>query len=95
MDSSSNDYPPWQHKSHYRRSLKDGSLQLCVDYRAFNGAPVMNRYSLPLISDMLDWLHGVRIFTNVDHPNVCHLIGQHEGNEYKTAFRTWDGQLEY
>jgi hypothetical protein len=31
---------------------KDGSLRLCVDYRALNHASVKNRYPLPLISEI-------------------------------------------
>ncbi|KAH0613409.1 uncharacterized protein H6S33_005295 [Morchella sextelata] len=33
---------------------KDGSLRLCVDYRALNALTVKNRYLLPLINDTLD-----------------------------------------
>ena len=32
---------------------KDGSLRLCVDYRALNHASVKNRYPLPLTSEIL------------------------------------------
>ena len=32
----------------------DGSLRLCVDYRKLNAMTIKNRYSLPLISELLD-----------------------------------------
>jgi hypothetical protein len=66
----------------------DGGLQLCVDYQALNSATVKNRYPLLLISEMLDRMHGARIFTKLDLRNACHLIQIKEGDEYKTAFRT-------
>jgi len=74
---------------------KDGRLRLCLDYRALNRASVKNRYPLPLISEMLDRLQGARIFTKLDLRNAYHLIRIKEGDEYKTAFRTCDGQFEY
>ena len=42
---------------------KDGSLRLCVDYRALNSITVKNRYPLPLISEILDRVRGATIFT--------------------------------
>ena len=74
---------------------KDGSLRLCVDYRALNAITVKNRYPLPLISEMLDRMRKARKFTKLDLRNAYHLIRIREGDEYKTAFRTRYGQFEY
>ena len=35
-------------------SKPDGSLRLCVDYRALNKITIKNRYPLPLISETID-----------------------------------------
>ena len=37
---------------------KDGSLRLCVDYRALNRLTIPNKYLLPLISELLDKTKG-------------------------------------
>jgi len=37
---------------------KDGTLRMCVDYRALNKATVKNRYPLPRIDDLFDHLSG-------------------------------------
>ena len=37
---------------------KDGSLRLCVDYRALNCLTMPNKYPLPLIRELLDKIRG-------------------------------------
>ena len=44
----------------------DGSLRLCVDYRALNRMTVKNRHPLPLIRETLDRLCKARYFTKID-----------------------------
>jgi transposase InsO family protein len=74
---------------------KDGSLRLCVDYRALNRITVKNRYPLPLISEALDRLVGAKIYTKLDIRSAYNLVRIREGDEWKTAFRTRYGHFEY
>jgi transposase InsO family protein len=74
---------------------KDGSLRLCVDYRALNRLTVKNRHPLPLISEALDRLVGAKIYTKLDIRSAYNLIRIREGDEWKTAFRTRYGHFEY
>ena len=45
---------------------KDGTLQLCIDYRQLNKLTVKNKYPLPITDDLFDQLKGVSIFSKVD-----------------------------
>jgi hypothetical protein len=45
---------------------KDGSMRMCIDYRELNKVTIKNRYPLLRIDDLLDQLHGVRVFSKVD-----------------------------
>lgn len=74
---------------------KDGSLRLCVDYRALNKVTVKNRYPIPLISELLDRLGEAKIFTKIDLRGAYNLVRIKPGDEWKTAFRTRYGHFEY
>ena len=74
---------------------KDGSLRLCVDYRALNKVTKKDRYPLPLINDLLDRLRKSHIFTKLDLRSGYNQIRIREGDEWKTAFRTRYGMFEY
>src|SRR5205814_6146636 len=73
----------------------DGSLQLCVDYRALNRITIKNRYPLPLISELLDRFKGVKYFTKLDIREAFNCLRIVLGDEYKTSFRTRYGHFEY
>lgn len=73
---------------------KNGSLRLCMDYRALNSITVKNRLALPLISDTLDRLSKATIFTKLDLKGAYNLLRIRDGDEYKTAFRTRYGLFE-
>ena len=73
---------------------KDGSLRLCVDYRALNAVTVKNRLAIPLISETLDRLRRARIFSKLDLLGAYNLLRIKEGDEWKTGFRTRYGPFE-
>jgi len=70
---------------------KEGTLGLCVDYRALNKVTVKNCYPIPLISKILDRLPESVWFTKLDLKNAYYRIRIRTGNEWKTAFRTQYG----
>ena len=74
---------------------KTGELRLCVDYRGLNAITKKNRYPLPLVDDLLDRVQGCKLFTVIDLKNAFNLIRIHDGDEWKTAFRTHLGLFEY
>jgi len=74
---------------------KDGSLQLCVDFRRLNKITKKDRYPLPLISDLLDSPHKARIYTKIDLWHAYHLVRIAKGDEWKTAFCTHYGAFEW
>ena len=74
---------------------KNGSLRLCVDYRALNEVTKKDQYPLPLIGEALDRLHTAKYFTKLDIKEVYHNIQIKKGDEWKTKFTSKYGTYEY
>ncbi len=74
---------------------KDGTLRMCVDYRAFNKVKVKNRYPLLRVDDLFDCLPGAKVFSKIDLRLGYYQIRIVEGDEEKTAYRTRYGSYEF
>ena len=74
---------------------KDGSLRLCIDFQGLNKITKKDRYSLPLISDLLDSPSHAKIYSKIDLRYAYHLVWIAPGDEWKTAFRMCYGSYEW
>ena len=87
-------------KSHYSSPIvcvrkKDGSLRLCIDYRAVNNKTVQSQIPLPRIQDTLDSLGGNTWFTVLDQGKAYHQGFVREDRRPVTAFATPWGLYEW
>jgi hypothetical protein len=53
---------------------KDGSLRFYINYRQLNALTKKDRYSLPLITETLNWLAESLIFTKLDMRHAFNRI---------------------
>jgi hypothetical protein len=74
---------------------KDGSLRMCIDYRALNSQTVKNRYALPRIDKLFNRLHGAKVFSKIDLTSGYWQIAIAKRDRPKTAFRTRYGHYEF
>ena len=72
----------------------DGSLRLCIDFRAINNISVKDRYPLPLVKETLNNLKGMKYFSKIDIISAFNNVRMKEGQEYLTAMRTRFGLFE-
>jgi hypothetical protein len=74
---------------------KDGTLQMCVDYRRLNKLTIKDVYPLPLINTMIDKLKKAQYFTKIDLDGAYHQIRVKLEDIPKTAFNCELGHYEF
>ena len=67
---------------------KDGTLQLCVDYRQLNKMTVKNKYLLPKVYDLFDQMKGAGVFSKIDLCSRYHQLRIKDADVNTTAFGT-------
>ena len=74
---------------------KDLTWRFCVDFRHLNAITIKARYPMPVIDELLDELAGSRWFSKLDLRAGYHQIRLRPEDEYKTAFKTHQGQFQF
>jgi hypothetical protein len=73
---------------------KDVSQEMCVDYRFLNDVTTKNKYPLPRIEDLFDWMRDVRVFSKIDLRSGYHQMKIRPSDISKTDFLTRYGLYE-
>jgi hypothetical protein len=73
----------------------DGTMRLCIDYRALNKITAKNKYPLPRIDALMDNLAGAKCFSSLDLASGYHQVTLQESDWPKTAFNTHIGKFEW
>ena len=74
---------------------KDGTIRMCVDYRALNILRVKNSNPFPRIDELLYRLKGATCFSKIDLRSGYHQVYVHPDDVGKTTFRTRYGHFQF
>jgi hypothetical protein len=74
---------------------KDGSRNMCIDYRDLNEVTIKNKYPLPWIEDLFDQMRGAKAFLMVDLRSGYHQMKIQPEDVSKMAFTTRYGLYEF
>ena len=74
---------------------RDGTWQLCLDYRNLNMLTLKSKYPLPVIDELLNELTGASWFSKLDLRAGYHQLRLAPGEEHKTAFHTHNGHYQF
>ncbi|CDJ50669.1 OSJNBa0020J04.2 protein, related [Eimeria brunetti] len=69
--------------------------RMVINYQELNAITISPEYPLPRIQDILDLLHGAKVFSTMDMEQGFHQIRMAPEDQHKTAFRTCMGQYEF
>ena len=74
---------------------KDGTLRMCIDYRALNKITIHDKYPLPRTDELLEKVRGSNLFTSLDLASGDHQIRIHNDDVPKTAFTASGEHYEF
>lgn len=74
---------------------KDGTLRLCIDYRALNKQTIRNSAPIPRIDEIFDQLRNAQYFTKLDLDSAYHQVRVAPDHIHKTAFNCQFGHYEF
>jgi len=73
----------------------DVPFRICVDYRELNMIIIKDKFSIPVIEELLDKLNMIVFFTQLHLRSGYRQIPLRDENTHKISFRMHEGNYEF
>ena len=70
-------------------------MRKCIDYRSLNQNTILDKFPIPRIDNILDHLHGAKIYSKIDLAQGYHQVAIGLGHKNHTAFQSKFGLYEF
>jgi transposase InsO family protein len=74
---------------------KDGTIRLCIDFRALNKVTQRDPYGMPAVDELRDRIAGASVFSNIDLTKCYWQFAMDPNDIEKTAFTAGRGHWEF
>ena len=68
---------------------------MCINFCALNANTIVDRYPIPRVDSILDYLGGSTIYSKIDLTSAYHQVEVHPDHTHPTTFQSRWGLYEY